>query len=202
MHWRLHNQNARVSIWQHFHGIRGKGVPTDSRHCNGHQLCPSPSRHISVLIRSGIHSLSDGKKQLASQFNFTNPDFQNNLGQLYPAELEIKDTTVSNTSASYFDLLLSIRGEGEVSCALPFMTNVTITTSIIITKFPFLSSNIPSSPAYVVFISQLTRYARACSSMNVLFWERCDFHISILSRDMSGNVWHCPAGSSIVDMGI
>ena len=33
-----------------------------------------------------------------------------------------------------------------------------------ITNFPFLSSNIPSSPAYCVFISQLIRYARACSS--------------------------------------
>ena len=30
--------------------------------------------------------------------------------------------------------------------------------------YPFLSSNIPSSPAYGVFISQLIRYARACSS--------------------------------------
>ena len=30
--------------------------------------------------------------------------------------------------------------------------------------FPFLSSNIPSSPAYGVFISQLIRYARASSS--------------------------------------
>ena len=29
----------------------------DSRHSNGHKLCPSPSRHISVLIRSGIHTV-------------------------------------------------------------------------------------------------------------------------------------------------
>ena len=45
--------------------------------------------------------LSTGKKKLASQFNFTyryiddvlsinNPDFENYLGQMYPAELEIK----------------------------------------------------------------------------------------------------------------
>ena len=34
-----------------------------------------------------------------------------------------------------------------------------------ITNFPFLSSKIPSSPAYGVFISQLIRYARAC------FWR-------------------------------
>ena len=33
-----------------------------------------------------------------------------------------------------------------------------------ITNFPFLRSNIPTSPAYGVFISQLIRYARACSS--------------------------------------
>ena len=53
--------------------------------------------------------LSTGKKKIASQFNFTyryiddvlsinNPDFENDLGQMYPAELEIKDTTESNTS--------------------------------------------------------------------------------------------------------
>ena len=61
--------------------------------------------------------LSTGRKRLASQFNFTyryiddvlsinNPDFENYLGQMYPPELEIKDTTESNTSASYLDLLL------------------------------------------------------------------------------------------------
>ena len=32
-----------------------------------------------------------------------------------------------------------------------------------ITNFPFVRSNFPSSPAYGVFISQLIRYARACS---------------------------------------
>ena len=51
--------------------------------------------------------------------------------------------------------IYSCRSEGTVSCKLPFTT---------ITNFPFLSSNIPSSPAYGVFISQLIRYARACSS--------------------------------------
>ena len=33
-----------------------------------------------------------------------------------------------------------------------------------ITNFPFLSSNIPTSPAFGVSISKLRRYARACSS--------------------------------------
>ena len=54
-----------------------------------------------------IQSVLSTKKKIASQFNFThryiddvlsinNPDFGNYLGQMYPAELEIKDTTESN----------------------------------------------------------------------------------------------------------
>ena len=61
----------------------------------------------------------DCMEQLASQFSFTyryiddvlsikNADFEIYLGQMYPAEIEIKDTTESNTSTSYLDLLLSI----------------------------------------------------------------------------------------------
>ena len=115
--------------------------------------------------------LSTGKKKL-SQFNFTyrniddvlpinNPDFENYLGQMYPAELEIKNTTESNTSASYLDLLLSIGRDGQLRTSLYDKRD---DFNFHITNFPFLSSNIPSSPAYGVFISQLIRYARACSS--------------------------------------
>ena len=35
-----------------------------------------------------------------------------------------------------------------------------------IVNFPFIDSNIPKSPAYGVFISQLIRYARVCSRYN------------------------------------
>ena len=116
--------------------------------------------------------LSSGKKKLASQFNFTyryiddvlsinNPDFENYLGQMYPAELEIKDTTESNTSASYLDLLMSIESDGQLRTSLYDKRD---DFTFHITNFPFLSSNIPSSPPYGVFISQLIRYARACSS--------------------------------------
>ena len=38
--------------------------------------------------------------------------------------------------------------------------------------------------------------------INVLFWERCDFRVSFSGRDMSGNIWNRPSGSSMVDMGI
>ena len=83
------------------------------------------------------------------------------LGQMYPVELEIKDTTESNTSASYLDLLLSIGRDGQLHTSIYDKRD---DFNFHITNFPFLSSNIPTSPAYGVFISQLIRYARACSS--------------------------------------
>ena len=116
--------------------------------------------------------LSTGKKRLAPQFNFiyryiddvlsiNSTDFENYLGQMYPPELEIKDTTESNTSASYLDLLLSIGRDGQLHTSLYDKRD---DFNFHITNFPFLSSNIPSSPTYGVFISQLIRYARASSS--------------------------------------
>ena len=80
---------------------------------------------------------------------------------MYPVELEIKDTTESNTSASYLDLLLSIGRDGQLHTSIYDKRD---DFNFHITNYPFLSSNIPTSPAYGVFISQLIRYARACSS--------------------------------------
>ena len=80
---------------------------------------------------------------------------------MYPVELEIKDTTESSTSASYLDLLLSIGRDGQLHTSIYDKRD---DFNFHITNFPFLSSNIPTSPAYGVFISQLIRYARACSS--------------------------------------
>ena len=152
--------------------------------------------------------LSTGKKKLASQFNCTyryiddvlsinNPDFENYLGQMYPAELEIKDTTESNTSASYLDLLQSIESDGQLRTSLYDKRD---DFNFHITNFPFLSSNIPSSPAYGVFISPLIRNARAYSS-NECFIQRA----ARLSSKLQGYVMERLKSSLrklMVDMGI
>ena len=154
--------------------------------------------------------LSTGKKHLLSRFNLTyryiddvlsinNPEFENYLGQMYPAELEINDTTESTTSASYLDLLLSIERDGQLHTSIYDKRD---DFNFHITNFPFLGSNIPSSPAYGVFISQLIRYARADPRMNVLFWGPGDFPVSFSNRDTSRNAWNRHSGSFMVDTGI
>ena len=115
--------------------------------------------------------LSAGKKRFASQFNFTyryiddvlsisNPDFENYLGQMYPAELEIKDTMESNTSASYLDLLLSIESDGQLHTSLYDRRDA---FNFHITNFPFLSQPI-------VFLSHSSYGMPGLAPlMNVLF---------------------------------
>ena len=96
-----------------------------------------------------------------NQFNFTyryindvlsinNPDFENYLGQMYPPKLEIKDMAESNISASYLDWLLSIGRDGQLCTSVYDKPD---DFNFHITNFPFLSNNVPSSPAYGVFIS-------------------------------------------------
>ena len=126
------------------------------------------------------------------------PDFENYLGQMYPPELEIKDTTESNTSASYLDFFLSIGRDGQLRTSLYDKHD---DFNFHITNFPFLSSNIPSSPAYGVLF-YLSDTPGLAPLMNVLYWGRCNFLISFSGRDMSRNVWNRLEGSSMVGTGI
>jgi hypothetical protein len=76
-----------------------------------------------------------------------------------PDELEIKDTTESDKSASYLDILLKIDSNGRLTISLYDKRD---DFDFAIVNFSFLCSNIPLSPAYGVYVSQLIRYARAC----------------------------------------
>jgi hypothetical protein len=78
---------------------------------------------------------------------------------IYPDELQIKDTTESYKSASYLDILLNIDSNGRLTTSLYDKRDA---FDFAIVNFPFLCSNIPLSPAYGVYVSQLIRYARAC----------------------------------------
>lgn len=123
--------------------------------------------------------MQKGEKKLAQSFNFTfryiddvlslnNNRFSDHLHLIYPSELEIKDTTDTNKSASYLDLFLEITIDGRLQTKIYDKRD---DFNFPIVNFPFLSSNIPASPAYGVFVSQLIRYSRA-SSKYLDFVER------------------------------
>jgi len=64
-------------------------------------------------------------------------------------------------SASYLTPHLEIDSEGRLKTKLYDKID---DFNFPIVHFPFICSNIPATPAYGVYISQLIRYSRACGS--------------------------------------
>ena len=100
-------------------------------------------------------------QNLEISFNFTfryiedvltlnNSKFGDYVERIYHIEIEIKDTTNTDKSASYLDLHLEIDNEGRLKTNLYDKRDH---FSFPIVNFPFLCSNIQAAPAYGVYIS-------------------------------------------------
>ena len=111
-----------------------------------------------------------GSKKQCHSFNLTfryiddvlsinNPKFNEYLDVIYSSELEIKDTSDSLHFVNFLDLCLRINNKQITTCLYDKRDDINFN----IVNFPFLNSNIPSSPAYGVFVSQLVRYSRSSS---------------------------------------
>jgi hypothetical protein len=90
--------------------------------------------------------LRDNNKKLAVSFNHTfkyiddvlsinNHNFHNSVHLIYPDELEIKDATESDKSASYLDILLNIDPNGRLTTSLYYKYD---DFDFAIINFPFL----------------------------------------------------------------
>jgi hypothetical protein len=80
---------------------------------------------------------------------------------IYPSELEIKETTYTAASASILDIYREFDDSGQPSNNI-YDKRDDFNFEII--NFTNMCSNIPASPAYGVYFSQLIRYARASSN--------------------------------------
>jgi hypothetical protein len=116
-----------------------------------------------------IQNLLHEKKYLAVAFNLTFRYIDSYVDSIYPNELEIKDTTECSISASYLDVLLKLETNDKLTIQF---YNKRDDFNFFIVKFPYLCSNIPASPAYGVYISQLIHYARACSAYHQFLLRR------------------------------
>ena len=65
--------------------------------------------------------------------------------------------------------------------SLPYFYNINKEFGFHIVSFPFMSSNIPSAPAYGVYASQLIRYARCCSNYS----DFLSCHRALVTRFLS-----------------
>ena len=111
-----------------------------------------------------------GHRKLARSFNlcyrymddlivFNNKKFGDYVKEIYPSQLTVEKANIWWPS-KLPGLDLHYR---EQRSTLHQALWETWGFDFHIVNFPFLSSNIPSSPSYGVYISQLIRYARCCS---------------------------------------
>ena len=89
-------------------------------------------------------------------------NFGNCISTIYLSELELKDTSISSTEVCYLDTNIKT---GDVTTP----SHISIYDkrddfAFWIVNFPHMDSNIPANPAYGVYISQLVRYARICTT--------------------------------------
>ena len=116
--------------------------------------------------------LKKNEKKLGRSFDFTfcyiydvlslnTSRFGDFVDRIYPIELEIKDTTDTDRSASYLDIHLEIDSEGRLRTKLYDKRD---DFNFPIVNFLIICSNITSAPAYAEYISQLIEYSSACGS--------------------------------------
>ena len=84
------------------------------------------------------------------------------VGQIYPTELQLNKANSSDTEAPFLDLNLLIT-VGIVSYKIYDKRD---DFNFEIVNFPFLDGDVPRSPSYGVYISQLIRFARVCSNVD------------------------------------
>lgn len=92
--------------------------------------------------------------------SLNNPGFEDEISNIYPPQLKLKRTTEAIDRLSYLDLDLSIRNETFSSDVFDKRDAF----NFHIVNYPHLDGNIPSKPAYGVYISQLVRIGRICDS--------------------------------------
>ena len=97
---------------------------------------------------------------------------------IFTPKNSISETTESTSVASYLNLFFIQNNSNNMTTKLD---DKCVTFGFHIVNFPFMSSNIPSAPAYGVYASRLIRYARCCS--NYIDFLSC--HMALVVRLLS-----------------
>ena len=103
-----------------------------------------------------IEAFNSTSRYLDDLLNIVNPYFEQMVGQIYPTELQLNKSNSSDTEAAFLDLYLSITNDIVSSKLYDKLDDFNFE----IVNFPFLDGDVPRSPFYGVYISQLIRFAR------------------------------------------
>ena len=156
---------------------------------NGNELCPLLADLFLYSYKSEFldNMIRGGHRELARSFNlccpyiddlivFNNKKFGDYVKEIYPSrQVTVAKANTSDDLANYLDLAFIIESTNRLYTKFYDKRD---DFDFHIVNFPFLSSNILSSPSYDVYISQLIRYARCCS-----YYDDFGYPINFWSTD-------------------
>ena len=90
-----------------------------------------------------------------------NPSFAEHIPDIYPRELQLNKANTSDTEISFLDLNIKVIG-GNIHTGVYDKRD---DFGFPIVNFPWLSGDVPRLPSYGIYISQLVRFARCCTSV-------------------------------------
>ena len=125
-----------------------------------------------------IEAFNSTSRYLDDLLNIDNPYFEQMVGQIYPTELQLNKANSSDTEAPFLDLNLSITN-GIVSSKIYDKRD---DFNFEIVNFPFLDGDVPGSPSYDVYISQLIGFARVCSNVDDFNNRNCFLTAKLLKQ--------------------
>ena len=124
---------------------------------------------VSYLHKSKQYDLidmfNDTSRYLHDIFTFDKFEFEKHIPDIYQTERQLNKANTSDKEASVLDLNIKVIGSDVYISVYDNRDDF----GFPIVHFPWLSGDVPRLPSYGVYISQLVRFARCCTSVS-------DFH--------------------------
>ena len=108
-----------------------------------------------------IKAFNDTSRYLDDILNIDNSFFESLYPSIYPIELKLNKANINDTSTSFLDLDLTIK-DGIITSKIYDKRD---DFDFQIVNYPHLDGDVPRIPSYGVYMSQLLRFARACTSI-------------------------------------
>ena len=109
-----------------------------------------------------IDMFNDTSRYLDDIFTIDNPEFEKHIPDIYPTELQLNIAITSDKETSFLDLNIKVVGSDVHTSVYDKRDDFVFP----IVNFPLFSGDDPRLPSYVVYISQLVRFARCCTSVS------------------------------------
>ena len=106
---------------------------------------------------------NDTSRYIDDIFTIDNPEFKKHIPDIYPTELQLNKANTSDKETSFLDLDIKVIGSDIHTSVYDKRDDF----GFPIVNSPWLSGDVLRLPLYGVYISQLVRFAKCCTSFSV-----------------------------------